>query len=140
MDVAFAARVVEHFTEFALPILPSIIVGATRHPKTAGALRTLSHVLQFFSILSHKDCPGTFKAPCSVHKDGDDAEISDVEVREPADDPSDGSAEPSSADRADRPPAERAEGSSEVDFLRAVAWRLIFGPESPPAAPWSPRK
>jgi len=47
-------------------VLPSVIVGLSNSPKTAGLAGYLKVVLQVFSVLTHKDEPGTFKLPGTV--------------------------------------------------------------------------
>lgn len=43
--------------------LPSLIVAATPLPKVSAALKVVSKILNFFSLLTHKDSPGTLKLP-----------------------------------------------------------------------------
>lgn len=42
---------------------PSIITALTPYPKAAGAWKTISQILNVFSLLSHRDSPNTLKAP-----------------------------------------------------------------------------
>jgi hypothetical protein len=51
---AIAPRLVASF-------VPSLIVGLTPYPKTAGVVRALKLILNFLSALTHHDSPGTFK-------------------------------------------------------------------------------
>lgn len=43
-----------------LAIMPTFITGLTKYPNAQGFLRK---VVDFLSLVSHKDSPGTFKAP-----------------------------------------------------------------------------
>jgi hypothetical protein len=47
-------------------LIPSLIVGLTPYPKAAEAVAVLKTILNFLSVLTHSDSPGTFKAPFTM--------------------------------------------------------------------------
>lgn len=49
-------------------LLPSVLVGLTKSPKTSGIGKAISGLLQVVSVLTHKDHAGTFKLPLVVKK------------------------------------------------------------------------
>lgn len=49
--------------------IPSLIVGLTPYPKADGIVQGLKIALNFLSILSHSDSPGTFKPPMTMSKE-----------------------------------------------------------------------
>lgn len=53
------------FLTLALVLLPSVITGLTAYPRTKFWLSTL---LDFLSVLAHKDSPGTLKPPLTLCK------------------------------------------------------------------------
>lgn len=44
-------------------LIPTLIVGLSKSPKTQGVVAWLKYVLQFLSFLTPRDAPGTFKLP-----------------------------------------------------------------------------
>ena len=49
-------------------LIPSLIVGLTISPKTQGVAAVLKKILDFFSVLTHKDVAGTFQLPFKLGK------------------------------------------------------------------------
>jgi len=47
-------------------VLPSLIVALTPYPKVEGFAKTVLQVLEVFSVLTHKDSPGTLKLPLTL--------------------------------------------------------------------------
>lgn len=44
-------------------IAPTLVVGLTRYPRAYGVLVVVWRVVNAFSVATHRDSPGTFKAP-----------------------------------------------------------------------------
>jgi hypothetical protein len=56
-------------------LIPTIITGLSKSPKTAGAVtwvqkgaNILKQVMDFLSVLTHKDVPGTFQMPLKLNR------------------------------------------------------------------------
>jgi hypothetical protein len=47
-------------------LLPTLIVGLSKSPKTRGVADVLKYILQFLSVATPKDAPGTFKLPLTA--------------------------------------------------------------------------
>ncbi len=47
-------------------LIPTLIVGLSKSPKTRGVVDVLKYILQFLSIVTPKDHPGTFKLPLTA--------------------------------------------------------------------------
>lgn len=123
MDAASFAHAVEKLLPAVSLALPSILVASTNYPKASRALRAVSHVLQFFSILSHKDCPGTLKAPGHVDRPSEGPVEDEPAVRERPEPEAQDSKEPSE---------EGSSEPSEVAFLRGLVRHFLGiadGPE-----------
>ena len=136
MDASQIAHLVEKAVLYAGPLLPSIVVAATPYPKASKALRVISHVLQFCSVLSHRDCPGTLKAPGRVDRPSDDPVEDEPAVRERP--------EPEPKSRDERSEGEPVGGQSEVEFLRGLVLRFLGFADKPQTrsrrAPRGPRR
>jgi hypothetical protein len=45
-----------------------LIVGLTKSPKTSGIVASVVKVIQYLSVVTHADDPGTFKLPLTPSK------------------------------------------------------------------------
>ncbi len=69
----FAARLASYWP-LLLFLLPSLITALTPYPKAGGVVKVLSFVLNLGSVLTHKDSPGTLKAPLVQSQDPETAQ------------------------------------------------------------------
>lgn len=52
----------------ALLVLPSLLVGLTDQAKSPGVARWVKAILNFFSVLTHRDAPGTLQLPLGLYR------------------------------------------------------------------------
>lgn len=58
---------INDYSDFILlSLIPTIITGLTVAPKTRGAITWVRAFAAFFSIVTHRDEPGTFKLPLTA--------------------------------------------------------------------------
>lgn len=53
---------------FLLAALPTLITGLSSYPRASGFVDFLKVLLNLLSLVSHRDSPGTFKAPLTISK------------------------------------------------------------------------
>lgn len=57
------ARWYEVLFGVAIALAPSLVTALTRYPRTASIAASVARVLDVLSVLTHRDSPGTMKAP-----------------------------------------------------------------------------